>query len=469
MLRSPAVRAEGDTFGTNGPTLCAAADPNKPGPQARDANRLKVAGTRGPTPPGAEFAPFEDAPAEEVVGRSAESRAAQAPFPSSRQGKRRRDRSRLLRLLLLFLVGMLTICSGAEFAWHWWSVGRFLEATNDAYVHSDISTVSAKVEGYIREVVVQDNDPVRRGDIIAVIDDRDFSERVVQALSRLQAQRAVVAGINARIARQEAVIEQAGAALEGVEAVQRKARAELVRYQALARQDIVSRQKLEAAQAEAAQAEAAVQKARAVLTGERRSIAPLEAERDQGEAVLAEAEAAHELSRIDLANTVVRAPIDGVVGNRAAQVGQLARPGVALLAIVPARNVYVIANFKETQIARMRPGQTAEIEADAWPGRRIEGKVQSFAPATGSLFSLLPPENAAGNFTKVVQRLPTKIAVPVGDPSIALLRPGLSVTVSVDTRGEVERKVPSLASAIASAFGLLAVLPTEAQAARLSH
>jgi membrane fusion protein, multidrug efflux system len=219
--------------------------------------------------------------------------------------------------------------------------------------------VSSRVEGYVRQLYVTDNQPVRTGDVLATVDNREFAARVEQALERVQAQRAVLAGISNRIARQRATIDEASAALDAAMAAQQQSLQDLARYQALARHDVVSRQRLEASEADAQRTAADVQKAHARIVGEKSELAALESERNRNEAIVNEVEAALEIARIDLADTEIRAPVDGLVGNRVVRVGQLLRPGAELLSIVPIKNVYVVANFKETQLAQMHPGQKA--------------------------------------------------------------------------------------------------------------
>src|SRR6201993_139258 len=195
-----------------------------------------------------------------------------------------------------------------------------------------------------------------------------------------------------------------------------------------------SRQRFEQAQADARKGEAAVARSRAALAGEQNQLAVLRSQQREEQARLQQARANLQLARNDLDNTVIRAPVAGVAGNRAGQVGQYVKPGTQLLSLVPLPHVYVTANFKETQLTRMRAGQLAEVSVDAYPDLTLEGRVERFAPGGGAQFSLLPPDNATGNFTKIVQRVPVRIALPVGGPLAGLLRPGLSVTVTIDTR-----------------------------------
>jgi len=230
------------------------------------------------------------------------------------------------------------------------------------------------------------------------------------------------------------MIDQAAAAVKSAEADLARAQLDFKRYSALVTSDFASRQRFEQAEADARKTEALVAKSRAALAAEQNQLAVLHSQRREEEAKLKQAHANLRLASNDLDNTAIRAPVSGVVGNRAGQVGQYVKPGTQLLSLVPLPRVYVTANFKETQLTRMRPGQVAQVSVDAYPDTTLDGRVDSFAPASGAQFSLLPPDNATGNFTKIVQRVPVRIVLPATAPLTALLRPGLSVTVTIDTR-----------------------------------
>ncbi|CAO3409603.1 HlyD family secretion protein [Azospirillum largimobile] len=340
-----------------------------------------------------------------------------------------------VRKIVLSGVALAVLAGGAVAGEHWWREGRFMESTDNAYVQSDITVVSPKVSAYVRDVKAAENQLVRAGDVLAVLDDQDFRAKVAEAEAAVKAQRAALGTLDSKLDLQRTVIDQAAATLASAEAEQRRAQQEYERSRSLANDSWTSRQKLETADADLRKAVAQVARSRAALAAENEQVNVLRATRTETEAYLAQAEATLRTARIDLENTVVRAPVDGVVGNRGVQVGQYARPGVQLLSLVPLPDVYVVANFKETQLSRMRPGQHVSISVDAFPDRRLEGTVESFAPASGSKFSLLPPENATGNFTKIVQRVPVRIALPRDNALAGLLRPGLSVVAEVDTRG----------------------------------
>jgi membrane fusion protein (multidrug efflux system) len=342
-------------------------------------------------------------------------------------------RTLLIALLLLALAG-----AGAG-GWYWWTEGRFFESTDNAYVQSDISPVAPKIQGYVHEVRVVENQRVAAGDVLVVIEDRDYAAKAAAARAQVEEQRAAIATIDAEITQQGSMIDQAVASVASAEADRVRTELDLTRYRGLAKTRVASEQRLETAQAEAHKNDAALAKAEAALAAEQNHLPVLAGQKQEAAAKLGQLQAAFDLARIDLDDTVIRAPVAGVVGNRSVQIGQLVKPGTQLLSVVPLLDVYVVANFKETQLAHMRPGQKVTIAVDAFPDADLTGTVESFAPASGSQFSLLPPENATGNFTKIVQRLPVRIAVPADNPLRGLLRPGLSVVVDVDTRADPRR------------------------------
>ncbi len=339
------------------------------------------------------------------------------------------------KVLWLVLPAML-VGIGAYGGWQWWTLWRFVEATDDAYIQSDITVISPKIEGYIKEVRVQDNEEVKAGQVLFVIDDRDFAAKLAQAEGAVASGEATVGTIATRLRWQQAMIDQAAAGQQSAEIDAERTQLDLKRYAALTASDYASRQRYETAEAEARKAEAALLKARAGLAAEQGQLAVMQSQKREEEARLQQVRAVSRLAANDLDNTVIRAPLAGVAGNRAGQTGQYVKPGTQLLALVPLPRVHVTANFKETQLTRMRPGQIAEVSVDAYPNEKLQGRIESFAPASGAQFSLLPPDNATGNFTKIVQRVPVRISLPADGPLARHLRPGLSVTVSIDTRGE---------------------------------
>jgi membrane fusion protein (multidrug efflux system) len=356
-----------------------------------------------------------------------------------------------MRKTLVIAVVVAAIGVGAVGGWHWWTDWRWLQSTDDAYVASDVTIISPKVEGYIKEVRVGDNQRVKKGDVLFVIDDSDFAAKVAQAQAAVDSADASVTTYDSRLDLQRAMIDQAKAEILAAQAELTRAKQDFERYSQLLASDYASRQRYEQAKADNAKAAAALAQKQAALVAAEGNLRVLRAQRDEQKAVRQQAKANLRLAQNDLANAVIRAPIAGVAGNRAGQVGQYVKAGTQLLSLVPLPYVYVTANFKETQLTLMRPGQPAQVSVDAYPDRPIEGRIDSFAPGSGAQFSLLPPDNATGNFTKIVQRVPVRIALPAEGPLAPLLRPGLSVVVTVDTRQ----------TAIASSGGVLGAAAAE--------
>ena len=341
----------------------------------------------------------------------------------------------MIRRIALGL-GLLGVFAGLGFGGHyWWEVGRFQQSTDDAYVESDISVIGPRIDGYIQDVRVADNQAVRKGDVLAIIDDRDFRASLDQATATLATDEAAVATYDSQIAFQHSKIEQAQAQLDFAGAELERAKAPYDRRKKMVDDKIISVQEMDDASADYRKAKADLVQMRAAVVAERGQLAVVEAERRQAEAKVAQSEAEVELAASELEKTIVRAPVDGVVGDRSVRPGQFVKQGQQLLALVPI-DMHVVANFKETQLGRIRPGQQVAIHVDAFPDQPVIGTVESFSPASGAMFSLLPPENATGNFTKIVQRVPVRIGLPQGSSLAGLLRPGLSVVVSIDTRNE---------------------------------
>src|SRR5258708_31200891 len=314
-----------------------------------------------------------------------------------------------MRKSILLILPVILLALGAYGGWQWWPVWRFVQSTDDAYGQRDISLISQKIEGYIKDVRFRDNETVTAGQVLFVIDDRDFAAKLAQADAAIATIEAIIATYDSRHKLQEAMVEQAEAAVAVAETDANRTQLDFKRYASLVTSDFASRQRYETAEADARKGESALTKARAALAAERRQIVVLDSQRREEEARLLQAQANRRLARNDLDNTIIRAPVAGVVGNRAGQVGHYVKPGTQLASLVPLPRVYVTANFKETQLTRIRPGQTAEIAADAYPDQPLRGLVESFPPPTGARFSLLPPDNATGNFTKIVQRVPVRI------------------------------------------------------------
>ncbi|UOM37269.1 HlyD family secretion protein [Acuticoccus sp. I52.16.1] len=375
------------------------------------------------TPPAVPAAPTGDAPAPQAAPDP-------APAPAPAAPPRRSARKRVL------LVAVLALAIGAAgtFGYRWWTVGRFEISTDDAYLGADMSILAAKVSGYVTDVEVAENQAVKTGDVIARIDDGDYRLAVRAAEDKIAVQQAAVARFAVQIDAARTQIDEAKANVTSARADLVLAEAELDRKARLVKSNVASRETYDTAKAAADKASAALAAAQATEKGAEANVAVLEAERKEAEASLASLSTALRQARRDLSFTVVRAPIDGIVGNKAAEVGELVQPGTRLAAVVPLASVYVNANFKETQLEEMRPGQRAEVTVDAFPGEVFEGYVESISPASGALFSLLPPQNATGNFTKIVQRLPVRVALSDEARAGRTLRPGMSAVVTVDRR-----------------------------------
>jgi membrane fusion protein, multidrug efflux system len=352
-------------------------------------------------------------------------------LPVVAPAKPRRSRR---KLAAIGLVAALALAAGGWYGHHWLTVGRFIVSTDDAYVRADATTLAAKVSGYVKSVGVADNAYVHAGDVIARIDDGDYQLAVDAARDKAATQQATVGRIGQQITAQQAAVVEANAQLAAKQAVETRAESELKRQQALAAKQFASQATLEQAKSNRDQAVAAVQSARASIASAIANVGVLEAQQQEAERQLQELKTAEAKAERDLSFTVIRAPIDGVIGNRALQVGDYVQPGQRLASLVPLTGVYVDANFKETQLANLRPGQKATISVDALPDHDITGTIASVSPASGSVFSLLPPDNATGNFTKIVQRLAVRIRLPEAVTDKRLLRPGMSVVVDVNTK-----------------------------------
>ncbi|MEK7265324.1 MAG: HlyD family secretion protein [Pseudomonadota bacterium] len=316
----------------------------------------------------------------------------------------------------------------------WFVHGRFIEATDNAYLKADTVIISPKVPGRIAHVAVADNAIVHAGDVLVVIEDADYKARLRQAEAEVAVRLAALEGLRLKISQAGAQVAGAAATVKSTEASLTLQKLERQRTAELAKESFATKRTLDQANAALKDWSGRLDGAAAGLDAAKATALIAEAGEQEAAAALAIAEARLDLAEQDLANTNVRAPKDGVAGNLAARDGQYVNPGQRLVSVVPLAEVYVTANFKETQIGRIRPGAKVMIEVDAYPGVEIEGEVDSLSPASGAEFSLLPPENATGNFTKVVQRMPVRILVTHAPASVALL-PGLSVTAAVDTRG----------------------------------
>jgi membrane fusion protein (multidrug efflux system) len=317
-----------------------------------------------------------------------------------------------------------------------WALSGFLadsntESTNDAYVSADFTLVAPRVAGQISEVLVHDNEQVKAGQLLVRIDDRDFHAALMSAQADVVAARAAVANFDAEIARQPSLVEQARATLKSDDASIEFARANASRYRNLS--DAGAGTAQEQQHASSALAEQLAQQAhdRAALLATEQNLDVLRTQRDKAAGAVGHAEAVLEQAKLNLSYTEIHAPIDGKVGRRSVRVGAFVTPGAPLLAIVPLSDAYIVANFQENQLTHMRAGDSASIKVDTFPGVVIQGSIDSLAPATGVSFAPIAPDNATGNFTKVVQRVPVKITIDQGQPAAAALSVGLSVEAEV--------------------------------------
>ena len=338
----------------------------------------------------------------------------------------------LKKRLPLFAAGLVVIALviGGFF---WWQGKQRWEATDNAFVQADTTLVSPQINGYVTEVLVTDNQRVEPGQILVRLDDSDAKAQLAQAEANLAALTAAVGNVDARAVQEQAMIASRAAGVTQAQAQADLARARVARYGKLAEQGWVSQQGIQTERAGAQTAQASVAQAQAALVAEQRTAGVLGSTREQSLAAVEQARAQVDAARTNLDRTVIRAAVGGVVGARGVRPGQYVRTGGQMLSIVPLGNAYIVANFKETQLDRLRLGQTVQIGADAFPGQHITGRIDSFAPATGSEFALIPIENATGNFTKITQRVPVRIVVDRANGGAAL-RPGLSVEVKVDLK-----------------------------------
>jgi membrane fusion protein, multidrug efflux system len=360
------------------------------------------------------------APSGSTTGEATKASAA----PTSRRSKA--GKILLPVAIVLAVIGVLALG-------YWWMIGRYMQSTDDAYLRADSMTVAPKVNGYVTDVYVGDNATVKAGDPLVRLDGRQYQAALDQAQATVDARKADIQRAQAGILQQRAAIEQAKAQLLVARVSSRHAEDEVRRYGPLASSGAESSDQLSVLISNRDQAQATLAADTAALDQAQARVADLDAQIAQARAQLEAAQASARQSKLDLDDTVIRSSLAGRVGDRTVRVGQYAQPGTRMMTVVPIEGIYLTANFKETQVGQMRAGQRADIRVDALPDTELHGVVESFAPGTGSEFALLPPENATGNFTKIVQRVPVRIRVDADDQTRKLLVPGLSVTVKVDT------------------------------------
>jgi membrane fusion protein (multidrug efflux system) len=354
-----------------------------------------------------------------------------AAIPSSNRARK----SRPFKLKYLLLAGgvIATLAAGTWYGREWWTTGRFIETTDDAYVGGNVTPIAPHVDGFISQILVGDNARIHAGDVLMRIDPSDTKATLAHDAAVLGARLAAAASLRAQIDLQQSTIHQQDADLVAKTAHASFAAQDSVRYASLALTSAGSRQDAQRTASLDQEAKSAVVAAAAGLEAARQKLKVLEAQIAEADADVAQARADLETARLNLGYTEIRSPIDGVVGNRSAEVGAYVKPGTYLISITPSRGLWVDANYKEDQLTHMVPGQPADVTADVLPGHVFHGHVASFSPGTGAVFSIIPPENATGNFTKIVQRVPVRVLLDSDDTSLAMLRPGLSMTVSVDT------------------------------------
>jgi membrane fusion protein (multidrug efflux system) len=375
-----------------------------------------------------------DAPTADARGNpSAVPAQAEAPGPAPAQvaapaaPKKRRN-------FVLPIIVVLALVGGGLYGYEWWTNGRFMVSTDDAYIEGDIATISPKVTGYVAKVNVVANQLVKAGDVLATLDDGDYKIALDQAQASLDTEKLSLQRIDAQIAGGEASLAQAQAQKVALEATVRGAQITQTRASELQAKSVGTTASLDSANIALDQAKANLVGGDAAIASAQANITLLQAQRREAEGTIRQLELARDKAARDLSFTVLKAPYDGIVGNRSVQEGDYVTSSNRLMAIVPTRQLYIDANFKETQIRHLVPGSKVDIHVDAYGGKPIVGTVESLAPASGAVFSLLPPENATGNFTKVIQRLPVRIAIPQDALDTGRLRAGLSVVVDVDTR-----------------------------------
>jgi membrane fusion protein (multidrug efflux system) len=369
-------------------------------------------------------------PSSKVEEREIRAEVKQAPPVAAKAPKRKAGRGRLV----LGVIVLAALAGGAYYGHEWWINGRFMVSTDDAYIGGDINYVAPKVGGYVKTVNVKANDYVKAGDPLVTLDDGDYRIALEQAKAQLATQELALKSIDAQRlvavaskAQAEAKLKASQAALHGAQLAQDRA-------SKLQSKDFASASSLDSANVALEQAQADVGASNAAIESAVANIAAIDAQHAQSESSIKSLQLAVEKAQRDEGFTVLRAPFDGIVGNLSVQEGDLVTTGMRLAAVVPSDALYIDANFKETQIASIEPGQTVHIHVDALGDKDIEGKVLSISPASGAVFSLLPAENATGNFTKITQRLPVRISIPKDALETHRLMAGLSVVVDVDTR-----------------------------------
>ncbi|MDF8357636.1 HlyD family secretion protein [Ensifer adhaerens] len=348
--------------------------------------------------------------------------------------RKRRLRSYLALARTAVIVAGIGLAVVVPLGWGQWVAGFTNQSTDNAYLRADIAPISAQVAGTIRKVAVQDYQRVRKGDVLAEIDPSEYQAKVTRASAAVAAGEAAIRNVDSRLALQQRLIAQAEAGISAVAADRDRAQAEHARQAALTRDGWSTNQKLEEALAAIKRFEAQLTEKRADAAATREQVSVLGTQREQAEADLASSKAELALAEIELARTRIVAPSDGVVNSSSVRTGQYVSPGMRVISVVPLPNIYVVANYKETQLGKVRIGQAVSVAVDMFPGETLNGRVEQISPASGSEFALLPPDNATGNFTKVAQRIAVRIElIDIPDGLKDLLRPGMSVLSTIHT------------------------------------
>ena len=355
------------------------------------------------------------------------------PTASAKETIARGRRLRLRPVLQATAAIALLVIAGL-YGNYYWTTGRFLVSTDDAYIQAHSVMISPKISGYISEVPVDDNQPVKAGAVLARIDPRDYQTALDQARANVAAAQASINTLNQQIAQQKLVIEQDREQVVSDQAALVFSQQDFQRYTHLATTGYGTVQRAEQAQADITEKQAALRHDTTVVAAAEKQTGVLEGQLAQATATLAQQQAMEHQAELNLSYTTITAPVDGTVGVRTLRVGEYVQAGTQLMAVAPLQAVYVVANYKETQLTDVQPGQPVKIDIDTFPGDVVHGHVDSLAPASGQEFALLPPDNATGNFTKIVQRIPVKIAIDKNEPLLGRLRPGMSVEPTIDTR-----------------------------------
>lgn len=384
-----------------------------------------------------------DAAAEPLRAETTEPTVARGPQAEEARPQAAADKAKVgkspLKRGALMLVGAAAIGAGLWYGIDWWRNGRFIVSTDDAYVGAEMATISAKLAANIASVSVVQNQEIKAGQPLVTLDDGDWRIALDSARAKSATARATLARIDSQVEAARAALEQAQAQQNSAEAAVTRTAADFERANSLAAKSYGSQATLDAATAARDQAVASVASAKAGVVQAQANIKVLEAQRVEAARQIDELKVAEQKAERDLSFTKVAAPIDGIVANTNVQLGDLVSAGKRLMSIVPLDQVYVDANFKETQVGPLKIGDKATVTVDALPGQVFHGKVSGIAGGTGSVFTLLPPDNATGNFTKIVQRVPVRIALDRESTGKHILRPGISVVVSIDPRPASQR------------------------------